>query len=1153
MTGHTPDDETDTGDTAMKRHAFAIALAATLTVTACSGGSESTGEPDGGDTGAGLVLTGDASLNPGESDTPAGSVDAATGDDADASADPSDAAPDAPEIALAIERLSPTRGPVTGGTAIAIDGSGFFRSFASGADNASAQTRLFFGTQEVAGLTLLNDLRIEATLPPALDAQPGEVDVVLQNPSGEARCDKCFTYFVPLSLDSVAPSTGTTAGGQWIELSGSGFDGGLTIFFGEAVSPQVEVIDDARARALTPPVRSPGTVPLRAFNKNGHLLREAGFTFESPLTLDALVPRAVSIAGGVTVTMRGQSIDRAIELLVAGQVVPITSQSADAIAFTAPAQSVAGLVSVSVRDAGGQTTGFDGGLLYVDDTSAPRFALWPAHGPSQGGNAVTIAGSAPSRVTAITLDGATLTSADWRLDDDGQAIALTLPPGEAGHVATIGLTLDDGSAIELAYRYDLSLDSVRPARGQAGDWVEISGAGFDSAARLAIRFGATLVSGEGDIERVSDDKARVLVPNGRGSVDIAILDAADATNADSAAQAFTYDEALAIDAISPSSGALAGGDEVSIHGAGFTPGVVTLFGASTLRDVSVESPFRLTGRVPPGSPGAVDVTVQMGSARDTLSAGYTYLDTAQSLGGSTGATIAGTLNVTTFLSSSERIADVRVSVSTDGGATTLASGKTNADGQLSLHSPGFNRPLRVTFEKEGFQTLIVDGQRTANLSVFLTQISIDASTGSGSGGAFSGTSGSSESLPSTLPSGSTAAGGSTVTPEYSDSTIAPVLSGSVTGFKLPRDLAPNEIAMAEVWTVPASYYSTPPFGSSTSPALRDARGERWRVTSDGGPFTIYGSFGRQSLYALFGIYDTETQTLTPHLMGLLRGVSVSDATPAVDLDLRLDMHLDQSIDVTVLPAPEPIDPDDTEAQGRVLSHALHAWLTLGNDGYIDFGPATGPGPVLTLTGLPRLGADNFLFLNRSVSADSRFSSYCFHRAHADSADGLTLGPILGRLVPVIPDIEGDSGEDNASADNGTSGDASNSGSTGGFDLLPFNGTIRWRFADGVASDLLRLYVTILHGDGSLESLEAILPGDATSLDLPPATAARLDPATASVLVSFQASRAPRFDFDFWSYSHFSTSSLSCWASGTFDVPLRRVSTMPQTSEPTSDE
>ena len=1127
----------------MKRHAFAtaLALAATLTITACDGASESTGAPDGADTGSGLVLTGDASLFPDTSGNPDNSGDAATGDDTDASVDQSDATTDAPVTPLILERLSPTRGPVTGGTAIALDGSGFFRSFASGADNASAQTRLFFGTEEAGDLTLLNDFRIEATLPPAIDGQTGAVDVVLQNPAGEARCDKCFTYFAPLSLDTVAPSTGTTAGGEWLELVGSGFDGGLTLIFGEAVSPQVEVIDDARARALSPPVQAPGTVPLRAFNKNGHVLIEAGFTFESLIALDAIAPRAVPIAGGVTVTIRGQSLDRAQSLLVAGQAVPITAQSAEAIAFTAPAQSAAGLVSVALQDAAGLTAQLDGGLLYVDDTAAPRFALWPTHGPSRGGNAIVVSGSAPGRVRAITLDDSELDSDDWSLDADGQAIALTMPPSEAGRVATIGLILDDGTVIELTYRYDLSLDSVSPARGQAGAWVELSGAGFDSAARLAVRFGATLVSGEGAIERLSDGKARVLVPRGRGCVDIALFDEADSTNAASAARAFTYDEALAIDAVSPSFGAIAGGDEVSLHGAGFTQGVVALFGASILRDVSVENPFLMSGRVPAGSPGAVDVTVQLGESSDTLSAGYTYRDTAQSLGGSTGATIAGTLNVTTFLSSSERVADVRVSVSTDGGATTLASGKTNADGQLSLHSPGFNRPLRVTFEKEGFQTLIVDGQRAANLSVFLTQISIDASTGSG-GGAFSGTSGSSESPPTSLPSGSTAAGGSTVTPDYSGSAIAPVLSGSVTGFKLSRDLGPNEIAMAEVWTVPASYYSTPPFGGSVSPALRDARGERWRVTSDGGPFTIYGSFGRQSLYALFGAYDTETGTLTPHLMGLLRGVSVSDATPAVDLDLRLDMHLDQSIAVTVLPAPEPVDPNDTEAQGRVLSHALHAWLTLGNDGYIDFGPAMGPGPVLTLNGLPRLGADNFLFLNRSVSADGRFSNYCFHRAYGDSAGGLTLGPILGRLVPIVPDIEGDSGEDNASA-----GDASNNGGTGGFELLPFDGMIRWRFTDGAASDLLRLYVTILHGDGSLESLEAILPGDATSLALPGATTQRLDPATASVFVSFQASRAPRFDFDFWSYSHFSTASLSCWASGSFDVPLRRVSVAPQDS------
>ena len=1116
-----------------------LALAAAIALCACSDTTDTAStEADAGLADA-AVLTADADI-----DAP----DARPADGGGAGAPEGDASQVEDPMPLAIEGILPARGPTSGKTALVLSGSGFFKSFTSGASTAQAQTRLFIGEREATDLAVINDLRIEALTPAAPEAGTGAVDVVLQNPAGEARCEGCFTYYAPLALEAIAPARGSTSGGQWVELRGAGFDGALTVLFGETPAPQVELVSEERARVLTPPATAAGPVSIQAFNKNGMSERMDGFTYEAPLALDAIAPRAVPLNGGVEVALTGQALDLVEVLRVDKHPVDFARQSTTELSFWAPPMAEAGSAALVAETAEGLQAKLDGGLLYVDPNFDPAASdgppfqisgIWPTHGPARGGQAVSAAGSALDRVTAIAIDGVPLDRAAWSVADGGQRLVLNMPPGPAGHSVTLRFQGQDSSAqaLERTYRYDVRLDGVTPRQGQAqgGEWVALAGEGFMASSPLAVRFGAAVVRDEGALICQNDTELRVKTPAGRGIADVAIFEVADASNADALAEAFTFIEPLSIAAISPASGTVAGGDEVAVYGTGFAPGIGILFGNSALRDVTVVSPSRLTGRVPQGSPGAVDVAVRLGMSSDTLIGGYVYRDTSANLGGSSGAALAGTLNITAFLDSTTRIAGVRVSASADGGATTLASGQTNADGQLTLQSSGFDRPLRVTFEKAGFQTLIVENQSAANLSVFMTQISTFGTPGS------SGTtpSGSSEADPSAIPSGSTAAGGATIAPEYGSGALTPVISGTVTGFKLPRELGANEMAMAEVWTVPTSYYSTPPFGSAATPAIRDARGERWRVTSDGGPFTIYGAQGRQSLYALFGIYDTEAQFLTPHLMGLLRGIAVSAATPAVNLSLRLDMHLDQSLPITVLPAPAALDPDDEEEAGRILTHALYAWLALGNDGYVAFGPATGQGASLELTGLPRLDAQSFLFLNRSLAADGKFSSFCFQRTWGELGSGLAIGPMLGRLIPIAPDA----GAAQAGDERDTAGEPGEPTSPES-EALAFDGTIRWRFEGGSSSDILRLYISIFHGNGASDSLEAILPGHATSFALPAALTAAIDPEVDAINVSFQASRAPRFDYDFWSYSHFSTASLTCWASGSFEVPLRREVALP---------
>ncbi len=80
-----------------------------------------------------------------------------------------------------------------------------------------------------------------------------------------------------------------------------------------------------------------------------------------------------------------------------------------------------------------------------------------------------------------------------------------------------------------------------------------------------------------------------------------------------------------IDAISPTTGALAGGTEVTINGSGFTSEVTVTFGGVAAASVDARSPSQLLAVTPAGAnPGAVDVTVAVGADSATLTGAFSY-------------------------------------------------------------------------------------------------------------------------------------------------------------------------------------------------------------------------------------------------------------------------------------------------------------------------------------------------------------------------------------------------------------------------------------------------------------------------------------------------------------------------------------------------
>lgn len=141
---------------------------------------------------------------------------------------------------FAIEGLTPSHGPFTGGTRVRIDGRGF-----------SSKLRVFIGGVEVDASSLLasDPTRAAIITPPG---PPGFVDVrILDEAAAKERVLVDGFYY---DAFVVSPDSGATSGGTRVALTGSGtsWGAGTTVAIGGVPCVEVEVTSPTRLQCLTP-------------------------------------------------------------------------------------------------------------------------------------------------------------------------------------------------------------------------------------------------------------------------------------------------------------------------------------------------------------------------------------------------------------------------------------------------------------------------------------------------------------------------------------------------------------------------------------------------------------------------------------------------------------------------------------------------------------------------------------------------------------------------------------------------------------------------------------------------------------------------------------------------------------------------------------
>jgi hypothetical protein len=305
--------------------------------------------------------------------------------------------------APAVTSISPTSGSIAGGATVVVTGSSF-----------TGATGVFFGGIPATSYTVNSDTSITAVAP----AEPaGTVDVTVNTYSGFSATSVAdqFTYTAPVpTVTAVTPSSGTTAGGTGVAITGTGLSGATAVSFGTVAASGFSVVNDTTITA-TAPSQAAGTVDVTVTTPGGTSATGAAdhFTYNAaPLpSVSAVNPNSGSTAGGTVVTITGSSFTGATAVSFGSTAAVSFNINSDvSITATAPAGS-AGTVDITVTTPSGTSSTSVSDHFTYSSVSAPTVtAVSPNTGSTAGGTVVTVTGTNFTGATTVTFGGVPATS-----------------------------------------------------------------------------------------------------------------------------------------------------------------------------------------------------------------------------------------------------------------------------------------------------------------------------------------------------------------------------------------------------------------------------------------------------------------------------------------------------------------------------------------------------------------------------------------------------------------------------------------------------------------------------------------------------------------------------------------------------------------------
>lgn len=520
-------------------------------------------------------------------------------------------APPAPSIAS----VSPDHGPLGGGTAVTINGSGF-----------TGSTYVFFGSHP-ASFRVIDDATITAAAPAGDVA--GAVNVSVTAPGGTATAPSAYRYDSPPpppapSVTSISPDHGPLAGGNSVTITGSGFTGAVSVLFGSHQAT-FTVINDATLTAIVPAGDAAGPVAVYVTNGPVGNLTGPQYTYDPPLPPPPPSPSVLGVApssgpttGGTAVTITGTGLTGASAVRFGGiDAAEFTVEDDSTITAVSPAAPTAGPVEVDVTTPAGTSTA---GPMFTYVVPAPTITdVTPSEGPMGGGTVVTVSGTSLGSTTELLFgDVPTQFSV---IDDDTLVAAAPASAAGAGVVDVVAQNPSGASphsdADRFEYRAAPVVESLSPNAGPTAGATPLSIHGHDLRGATSVDFGGVAVP----FSMVDDTTITVRSPGGSGPVDVTVTTAGGTSNPLS----FTYVGAPVVASVLPDHGATAGGTSVTLTGQALSGVTAVAFGGVPAASFTVVDDHTITAVTPVHDRGPVDVTATSVGGTATQPSGFTFV------------------------------------------------------------------------------------------------------------------------------------------------------------------------------------------------------------------------------------------------------------------------------------------------------------------------------------------------------------------------------------------------------------------------------------------------------------------------------------------------------------------------------------------------
>jgi hypothetical protein len=506
-----------------------------------------------------------------------------------------------------ISAVAPNVVMTTGGTSVTILGSDF--------NSVSGVT---FGGMPASSYTVNSPTSITA-MAPAHSA--GSVDVRVNTMMGSSPIDPAHDQVIyqqsssAPQISSVTPNSGGTNGGTSVTISGSNFSSISAVTFGGAYATSFTVNSPTSITA-TSPAHSAGVVDIVVISSMGSSSVNPAhdqftFTLSGP-TVTGVSPNTGTSSGGTSVSIVGTGFTSVTGVSFGGiSANSFTVNSATSITAIAPAHAP-GTTDVTVATASGSSAvGSPDQFTYTAPVQTPIISgLSTSSGSTAGGYAVTITGSYFTNITDVSFGG--VSAASYTVNSASSIMAIA--PAHSAGVYYVYVTNTAGTSAATTQDYFTfqsplpAVTSLSASTGTAagGTQVVITGSNFTGTS--AVYFGAVAAS---SFSVQSPTTISAVAPaHSTGLVDITVQSAAG-TSPTTYGDHFTFfAPAPAITGLSASSGATAGGTQITISGSYLTGATAVNFGTVAATSFTVDSDNSISATVPPHTVGSIDVSVQ---------------------------------------------------------------------------------------------------------------------------------------------------------------------------------------------------------------------------------------------------------------------------------------------------------------------------------------------------------------------------------------------------------------------------------------------------------------------------------------------------------------------------------------------------------------